>query len=101
MGYSTQAAKQALHQARGNLDDALKVMLPGLSVSLGIPTNLAGSCDSPSQPSVISLLSLRIVGDGVQSGLFSSRARVMALDIWPGALVTGLPNLKGLVTSQW
>lgn len=27
MGYSTQAAKQALHQARGNLDDALKVLL--------------------------------------------------------------------------
>lgn len=35
MGYSTQAAKQALHQARGNLDEALKVMLPGLSVSAG------------------------------------------------------------------
>lgn len=27
MGYSTQAAKQALHQARGNLDDALKILL--------------------------------------------------------------------------
>lgn len=51
---------------------------------------------------MISLLSLRIVRDEAQSGLFSShRARVMALDIWPGALVTGLPNLKGLVTSQW
>lgn len=33
MGYSTHAAKQALHQARGNLDNALKVMLPAFSVN--------------------------------------------------------------------
>lgn len=30
MGYSTRAAKQALHQAGGNLEEAQKVTLPGL-----------------------------------------------------------------------
>ena len=30
MGYSMRAARQALHQAAGNLEEALKVTLPGL-----------------------------------------------------------------------
>lgn len=97
MGYSTQAAKQALHQARGNLDDALKVMLPAGSVSSWVP-HQPGSCDCFTAFLCKSLLRLWIGGGGVRSGQLSpSRARVIALDTWPGALVTGLSNLKRLV----
>lgn len=50
MGYSTHAAKQALHQASGNLDEALKVSALTLSsgpVSLDHSLLLRGSSPAP------------------------------------------------------
>lgn len=68
MGYSTQAAKQALHQARGNLDDALKVMLPAGSVSSWVP-HQPGSCDCFTAFLCKSLLRLWIGAGAVRSAV--------------------------------
>lgn len=94
MGYSTHAAKQALHQARGNLDDALKVVL------LGFSEQLAAACRLTACAQLLCALAFLSLGtDGLGRLLVllsSSRARVMALGTWPGASVAVLPNSKGV-----
>lgn len=51
MGYSTYAAKHALHQARGNLDEALKVRHP--HGPLTCPTALTPAQAPPAGPSFL------------------------------------------------
>ncbi|XP_049979644.1 NEDD8 ultimate buster 1 isoform X1 [Alexandromys fortis] len=79
MGYSTHAAKQALHQARGNLDDALKILLsnPHMWWLQDSDSENSSHQASPSQESIDQLVymgfdtvvaeaALRIFGGNVQ-----------------------------------
>ncbi|XP_027799114.2 NEDD8 ultimate buster 1 isoform X2 [Marmota flaviventris] len=56
MGYPTHAAKHALHQAGGNLDEALKILLSNPQMWLKDSDSETSSQESPSQESIDQLV---------------------------------------------
>nr|XP_027799113.1 NEDD8 ultimate buster 1 isoform X1 [Marmota flaviventris] len=56
MGYPTHAAKHALHQAGGNLDEALKILLSNPQMWLKDSDSETSSRESPSQESIDQLV---------------------------------------------
>ncbi|VTJ81629.1 Hypothetical predicted protein [Marmota monax] len=80
MGYPTHAAKHALHQAGGNLDEALKILLSNPQMWLKDSDSETSSRESPSQESIDQLVYMGFdtVAAGVALKVFRGNVQLAA-----------------------